>query len=66
MIRKEEFENALRGLKANKAPGVDLMSEELLQTLRQAEKNMLLKLVCDVYEKGQIPNDFNANKTWVA
>ena len=60
-ILKEEFEKALRGLKANKAPGVDLTAAELLQNLRQVEKNMLFKLVCDMYKMGDIPNDYMVN-----
>ena len=47
-ILKEEFENALRGLKANKASGVDLIAAQPLQNLGYAEKNMLFKLVCDM------------------
>ena len=42
---KEEFENALRGLKSNKAPTVYLIAAELLQNLGQAEKNMIFELV---------------------
>ena len=60
-ILKEEFEKALRGLKSNKAPGVDLIAAELLQNLGQAEENVSFKLVCEVYETGIIPNDFNVN-----
>ena len=62
-ILKEEFEKALRSLQANKAPGVDLIAAELLQNLEQAEKIFLFKLVCDMYETGDIPNDYKVNKT---
>ena len=62
-ILREEFEKALKGLKANKAPGVDLIAAELLQNSGQAEKNILFKLVCDMYETGDIPNDYKVNKT---
>ena len=54
---------ALRGLKANKAPGLDLISAELLQNLGQAENDILLKLVCDMYEAGELPTEYKANKT---
>ena len=57
MVLNEELEKALRGLKANKAPGVNLISAQLLQNLGQAEKNILFKLVCNLYETGDIPND---------
>ena len=53
---------ALRGLKANKAPGVDLIAVQLPQTLEQAEKNIIFKSVCDMYETGVIPNDFKLNR----
>ena len=46
-ILREEFEKALRGLKANKAPGVDLIAAKLLQNLGQAERIILFKIVCD-------------------
>ena len=49
-ILKKEFEKALKGLKANETPGVDLKATELLQNSKQAEKNILLKLVCNMYE----------------
>ena len=45
------------GLKPNKAPRVDRIAAKLLQDLRQAEKIILFKLVCDMYETGDIPND---------
>ena len=35
---KGKFEKSLRGLKANKAPGVDLIAAEFLQNLEEAEK----------------------------
>ena len=62
-ILKEECENALRGLKANKAPGVDLIAADLLQSLGQAENNMLFRLVYDMYETDDIPNDQKVNKS---
>ena len=62
-ILKEEFKNALRGLKANKAQGVDLISVELLQNLGQVEKNTLFNVVYNMYEAGEIPTDLNPNKT---
>ena len=39
---KEEFEKALRGLKANEAPGIDLITAELLKNSGQAEKTLYL------------------------
>ena len=42
MIGRIRFEKALRGVKENKTPGVDLIAAELLQNLGQAEKNVLL------------------------
>ena len=44
----------MSGLK--KSPGVNLI-------LRQTEKIILFKLICDVYETGDIPNDYKVNKT---
>ena len=61
-LLKGEFEKALRGLKANKVPGVDLIAAELLRNLGQAEKIILFKLVCDIYKTGDIPNDYKVNK----
>ena len=37
-IYQDQFKRALRDLKANKPPGVDLIAAELLQNLEQAEK----------------------------
>ena len=62
-ILKEEFRKALRGLKANKAPEVDLIAAGLLHNLRKAEKIILFKLVFDVHETGDILNDHKVNKT---
>ena len=50
-------------VKANESSGVDLIAAELLQNLGQAKKNILFKLVCDVYKTGDIPNDYKVNKT---
>ena len=52
----------MRGLKANKAPGVDLLAAELLKNLGQAEKNILFKFLCDMYEADDIPNDYKVNE----
>ena len=41
-ILKKEFEKALRGLKTNKAPGVDLIAAELL--LRTSEEEHFIKI----------------------
>ena len=62
-ILNEEFEKALRGLKENKRPGVDLIAAELVQNLGHAENIILSKLVCDMYETGDIPSDYMVNKT---
>ena len=53
----------MRGLEANKAPGVDLIASELLQNLGQAGKYILFKLFCDLDETDVIPNNFDVNKT---
>ena len=53
----------MRGLKANKASGVDLIAAELLQNLGQAGKYILFKLFCDLDETDVIPNNFDVNKT---
>ena len=39
------------------------IAAELLQNLGQAENNMLFKLVCNMYEPGDIPNNYMVNKT---
>ena len=62
-ISKKEFEKALKGMKVNKASGVDLIAAELLQNLWQAGIIILFKLVCDMYETGDISNDYKVNKT---
>ena len=62
-ILKEEFEKALRDMKANKAPGVDLIAAEILQNLGQAEKIILFKLLCDMYGTGDLLNDYKVSKT---
>ena len=49
MILREELEKALRGLIANKAPGVYLIAAELLQKLGQAEMTISFELVYDMY-----------------
>ena len=42
---------------------LDLIAGELLQNLKQAEKNILFKFYMYMYETDVIPNDFNVNKT---
>ena len=47
-------------VKVNEAPWVDLIAEKLLQNLGQAEKIILFKLVCNMYETGDIQNQYTA------
>ena len=57
-ILREEFDTALKGLKLRKAPGVDSIQGEILQTLGDKAKTALYQLVNDMYTTGELPEDF--------
>lgn len=57
-ILRSEFEYALKIMKANKAPGPDNISTELLQYADTKTKEELFKLIHDIYNTGTVPKDF--------
>lgn len=57
-ILRSEFELALYDLKQNKAPGTDNITAELLQCASTKIKDALYQLTQDIYEKGDIPDDY--------
>ena len=48
----------MRGQKVNKAPGLDQEVADHLQNSGQAEKIISFKLIRDMYETGDITNDY--------
>ncbi|KAL4152963.1 hypothetical protein QTP88_000796 [Uroleucon formosanum] len=57
-ILRLEFELALYDLKQNKAPGTDNITAELLQCASMKIKDALYQLTKDIYEKGDVPDDY--------
>ncbi|KAF0753702.1 craniofacial development protein 2-like [Aphis craccivora] len=57
-ILKSEFELALHDLKQNKAPEIDDITAELLQCASTKIKDALYQLTQDIYEKGDVPDDY--------
>jgi hypothetical protein len=57
-ILRSEFEVALYDLKQNKAPGIDNITAELLQCASMKIKDALYQLTQDIYEKGDVPDDY--------
>jgi hypothetical protein len=57
-ILREEFNEALKELKKNKAPGIDEVPAELIQNASDKVKDQLYKLTCRIYEEGKVPKDF--------
>ncbi|KAL1448655.1 hypothetical protein WDU94_014027 [Cyamophila willieti] len=61
-ITRDEFERALKDLKARKAIGKDEIPAELLRALDVDMKNLLFEIIKDIYAKGDIPEDFKESK----
>ncbi|KAL4131689.1 hypothetical protein QTP88_008968 [Uroleucon formosanum] len=61
-ILKSEFEDALKTMKKNKAPGPEKLNTELLQQAGDEIKNVLYELLCQIYETGKIPRDFGCSR----
>lgn len=57
-ILKCEFMKALKELKNRKAPGIDGIKAELLKNLGEKGTNHLFKLISEMYETGNLPQDF--------
>ncbi|VVC44875.1 Hypothetical protein CINCED_3A020906 [Cinara cedri] len=57
-ILRSEFEQALYDLKQNKLPDTDYITTELLQSASTKMKDGLYKLIRDMYEKGDVPDDY--------
>ncbi|CAI6364154.1 unnamed protein product [Macrosiphum euphorbiae] len=57
-ILRSGFELALYELKQNKAPGTDNITAELLQCASMKIKDALYQLTQDIYEKGDVPDDY--------
>jgi len=57
-ILRSEFELTLYDLKQNKAPGIDNITAELLKCASTKIKDALYHLTRDIYEKGDVPDDY--------
>ena len=55
---EEELARVLKGLKNNKAPGSDSVTNEFLKYGGSEVRNKLLKIMYMILEKGEVPNDF--------
>ena len=58
LFSEEELATVLKGLKNNKAPGVDSMINEFLKYGGSEVRNKLLKIMNMIFEKGEVPNYF--------
>ncbi|XP_008482128.1 craniofacial development protein 2-like [Diaphorina citri] len=61
-LTKTEFDNALRHLKGKKAYGKDEIPAELLHALDEEMKDVLYVIIKEMYEKGEIPEDFKQSR----
>ena len=57
-ILREEFDQALKDMKGNKAAGIDEIPIELIKYAGARVKDRLFRLVCRIYDEGKIPKDF--------
>ena len=55
LFSEEELATVLKGLKNNKAPGVDSMINEFLKYGGSEVRNKLLKIMNMIFEKGKYP-----------
>uniref|UniRef100_A0A8D8Y198 Craniofacial development protein 2 n=1 Tax=Cacopsylla melanoneura TaxID=428564 RepID=A0A8D8Y198_9HEMI len=62
-IDRSEFDNALKALSDKKATGIDEIPGELLKNAGEEMKNCLFELIKEIYEEGEIPEDFIKSKT---
>jgi hypothetical protein len=60
-ILKSEFERAVKDLRENKASGVDDIPAELIRSSGKRTQDKLFKLICAMYERGEVPLDFQRN-----
>lgn len=60
-ILESEFNRALEELGSNRAEGIDNIPAEFLKSLGEVATKRLFKLVCRIYESGEIPSDFGKN-----
>lgn len=60
-ILRSEFDAAMNDLKNNKAPGIDGLQAEMLKNAGEEAKDRLFKLICRIYETGNLPKDFKRN-----
>lgn len=61
-ITREEFDEALKRLKSRKACGVDEIPAELIQALDEEMKELMYMMTKEIYETGDIPEDFQECK----
>ncbi|XP_075210231.1 uncharacterized protein LOC142317557 [Lycorma delicatula] len=57
-ILGEEFDSAIKNLRVEKAPGIDDFSAELIKATGEKLRTALYNLICEVYETGKMPEDF--------
>uniref|UniRef100_A0A8D8YBX5 Craniofacial development protein 2 n=1 Tax=Cacopsylla melanoneura TaxID=428564 RepID=A0A8D8YBX5_9HEMI len=61
-ITREEFDEAMKRLKPRKACGIDEIPAELIQALDEEMKELLYMVTKEIYETGDIPEDFQESK----
>ena len=57
-ILKTEVRAAIKRAKANKAPGADGVTAEMIKALEEFGVEKLTDLYNDIYESGHLPEDF--------
>ncbi|KAL1446687.1 hypothetical protein WDU94_006588 [Cyamophila willieti] len=57
-ITRKEFDDALKKLKDNKSPGTDEIPAELIKNAGNRTKDCLYHVICQIYEEGNILEDF--------
>uniref|UniRef100_A0A8D8X5H0 Craniofacial development protein 2 n=1 Tax=Cacopsylla melanoneura TaxID=428564 RepID=A0A8D8X5H0_9HEMI len=61
-VTREEFDRALKDLKAKKAIGKDEVTAELLKALPEDMKQLLFEITKDIYASGEVPEDFKESR----
>ena len=56
-IMKDEVRQAIKSMKSNKATGSDGISAEMIQSLDELGVDTITKLINDIYDTGEIPED---------
>uniref|UniRef100_A0A8D8R613 Craniofacial development protein 2 n=1 Tax=Cacopsylla melanoneura TaxID=428564 RepID=A0A8D8R613_9HEMI len=64
-ISRKEFDDALKKLKDKKSPGIDEIPAELLKNAGNKTKDCLYQVICQIYEEGNILEDFTKCKICV-